>query len=167
MALVALSTAVCLSGPLTAQELPDYSMEQRWARAERLLTSWVVFGIRYSQMMGQSLEQFADALVEVYGPGWSQEMEPQDMLRAMHRNWMWQQNGVFEVLESSPEAVRFRANRAYVADYFGDDMTSYGVTVDEYERVLELFQREICAQRGMTLEWVVEGDWVNVAVRKQ
>jgi hypothetical protein len=160
-----LSAALC--SPLTAQDLPDYTMEQRWARAEGLLNSWVVFGIRYSKMMGQSLEQFADALVEVYGPGWSSDMGPLDMLRAMHRNWMWQRGAEFEVLEATDDVVRFRANRAYLPDYFGDDGQSYGVTVEEYEKVLELFQREICTERGMTYESNVEGSWVYVTIRKQ
>ncbi len=167
MTLATLATAACLTTALPAQQLPEYTTAQRWARAETLLNAWVVFGIRYSKMMGQSLEQFADALVEVYGPGWSEDMGPLDMLRAMHRNWMWQRNAKFEVLEASPDLVRFRGNRAYVTDYFGDDLQSYGVTVDEYEDVLELFQQKICAQRGMSLEWNVEGDWVNVTVRKQ
>lgn len=153
--------------PVSAQDLQDYTPEQRWARAERLLNSWVVFGIRHGKMMGQSLEQTAGAMVEVYGPGWSQDMGPLDMLRSLHRNWMWQRGAEFEVLEASEDEVRFRANRAYVASYFGDDMQAYGVTVEEYEKLLELFQSKICEQRGMVYESRVDGDWLEVVVRSR
>ncbi len=167
LAWAAVVVVVGIANPISAQELEDYTSEQRWARAEQLLNSWIVFGIRYGKMMGQSVEEVADALVQVYGPGWSQEMGPLDMLRAMHRNWMWQREAQFEVLEASSDAVRFRGNRAYVASYFGDDMQSYGVTVEEYETLLQLFQARICEERGMTYESHVDGDWLYVTVRSR
>jgi len=163
---LAAALAALLAAPLSAQELPDYTAEQRWARAEWLTSAWVVAAIRHAKMQGQSVEEFADDMVTIFGPGWSAEMEPLDMLGAMHRNQMWQTGAEFEVLEATPDRVRFRANRAYIPNYFGSDMVSYGITVDEYEQLMDAFMASICAQRGMTCETVGSGDWRETTVTR-
>ncbi len=163
---LAAALAALLAAPLAAQELPDYTPEQRWARAESLTDAWVVAAIRHAKMHGQTVEEFADDMVTIFGPGWSAEMEPLDMLRAMHSNQMWQPGAEFEVLEATPDRVRFRANRAYIPAYFGSDMVSYGVTVDEYEQLLDAFMASICAQRGMTCETVGSGDWRETTIAR-
>ncbi len=166
VALVGLVTLLGIAAPAAAQDLPEYTPDQRWARAEYLANGWFVLGVRYAKTMGQSVDQFAQAVFEVYDPSWTtQNMGPGEMLLAIYRNMMWQRGAQVEVLEASPALVRMRASRAY-AGFFGDTGEAFGVTVAEYERVLDLFYQKICAKRGMTYEQRVEGDWMYITVTK-
>ncbi|MDZ7715328.1 MAG: hypothetical protein U5J95_03865 [Balneolaceae bacterium] len=70
--------------------------------------------------MGQDIEEVANATVEIFGPGWSNDLTPLQMVKNLHRNWMASQKAEFEVLEASEDIIRVRMNRPYL-DFFGEN----------------------------------------------
>lgn len=164
--LVVIATLAAGAPRAAAQDLPEYTSDQRWARTEYMANAWVVMGIRYAKSKGESVDQFTQAVFEAFDPGWSMEYGPQEIMRAMRRNWLTYRAGEMEVLESSPERVHFRVNRPYTA-FFGESGEVFGVTLADYQRMMGLFHENICAKRGMTYQESVEGDWVTITIAKR
>ena len=72
VALLGLVTLPGIAAPAAAQDIPECTPDQRWARAEYLANGWFVLGVRYAKTMGQSVGQFAQAVFEVYDRSASQ-----------------------------------------------------------------------------------------------
>lgn len=164
--LVVIAALVAGAPRAAAQELPEYTPEQRWARTEYMANAWVVMAMHYAKANGASVDEFTQAVFETFDAGWSMDYGPEQVMRAMRRNWLTFRAGEVEVLESSPERVRFRVNRPYTA-FFGESGEVFGVTLADYQRMMGLFHEKICAKRGMTYQESVEADWVTITIAKR
>ncbi|MDH3458496.1 MAG: hypothetical protein OER90_16760 [Gemmatimonadota bacterium] len=164
--------AVTLCGPLRAQQtdLPNRTLEQRFLRGSYLSVSTWVASIAYAKSMGQTPEDFGRWVGKLYAPSWSglRGQGPQAVVRGMHRNFTTYDGAVMEIVEASESSITVRANRPYIGFYFGDDLQSRGVTVEEYEQVFQVMNEEICQYLELTCKQRVEEGWVvtTIAVKE-
>ena len=144
-------------------ELPQYTPEQRWARAASQVGWLFAAAIQTGKQAGRTLEQTANEFVAVFSPGWNKTMGPAQMVRAVRRNILLWPKAQVEVLDSSENTAKIRFNRPWVEDFNPDSK----VTPEELERVLELFQRALAEERGMTLETQRDGEFTIWTIRKK
>lgn len=157
--------ALMVPTALTAQQpdLPHYTPDQRWDRISSLANSSIVASIRYAKEMGQSVEEFGEWWADLFDDSWGEpgSYGPAQVMRGMRRNWLSFHSGKVEVLELTDDMARARFNRASYLEYFGEDGVSYGVTVDEYEMVFDIFNRRIADYHGLVYEGQIDDDgWV-------
>jgi hypothetical protein len=162
-----LIVALWLAAPLAAQEqdvpeLGDYAAEQRWERASSQLTlSWVA-AIAYAKSIGQSVVEYANFCVEMFAPSWGEAGSGSvNIVRGVHRNLMMWPDTEFELVEASATSVTAKANRPWSA-YFGEDRTWYGVTQDEFEELLQIFNKGVANHLGLDYSDRIEGDWFHM-----
>lgn len=163
--------ALVLPGALQAQEpleLPEYTPEQRWERNSTL--TWVAFAanIRHAKDMGQSIDEFGQWWADLFDDSWGDpgSYGPVRVMRGMHRNWVSWHGGEVEVVELSDDVATARFNRTGYLEVFGEDGMLYGVSVEEFERVNELFARGIADHHGLEYEQSIDGDHVVMTFRR-
>lgn len=148
-----------------AQGLPELTPEQRW-RQMGYQGHWAMVAFLLSQKeAGRTAEQAGAWMAKVYGPTWAKEMRPRDMMQALYRNTLMWPKGEFELLEDSPDLARFRTSRPWVG-YFGKEGAAYGARAEDIDASMGSFLAAVARERGMTLEWKVDGDRCAWTVRK-
>lgn len=157
--------ALLVPTALTAQEpeLPQYTPDQRWERISTLSYVSIVASIRHAKEMGQSVEEFAHWWADLFDDSWGEpgSYGPAQVMRGMRRNWLSFHKGEVDVLEMTDDVARARFSRAPYLEYFGDDGTSYGVTVEEYEMLNDIFAAAIADYHGLVYEGQINDDgWV-------
>lgn len=173
MASLMLTGALLVIGPspLGAQrpELAKLSPEQRLLRMSQLTVSAWVGAIAYAKAMGQTPEELAEFWGEMYAPGWEarKQQGPAGMLQAYHYNLASPALAVVDVMDVSRDSITARMNRPYITHYFGDDHEAYGVTVDEYERVVYIISQIIADHLDLKFEQRVEGDWIVFTIARK
>ena len=157
-ALLVLSLLAPLTIQAQAVELATYTPEQRWERAASQFAVSGVAAIAYAKSMGQTVEEYAGAVADLFAPGWGEpDSGSLTIVRGMHRNFSLFPNAEFEIVEQSEESVTARVNRPW-AGYFGEDETWYGVTLEEYEKSNQVFLSRLCEYLGLGYEeWTDEG----------
>jgi hypothetical protein len=169
--LVTLALWVFNASPLAAQrlELAELSLDQRLLRMSQLTVSAWVGAIAYAKAMGQTAEELAEFWGEMYAPGWERRrgQGPAGMLQAYHYNLASPAFAVVEVTSQSGNSITARMNRPYITHYFGDDHEAYGVTVEEYERVVEIISQMIADYLDLKFEQRVEGDWIVFTIARK
>jgi hypothetical protein len=155
-----------ISHQQTDTELPKYSPEQRWSRASYSVTLLFVTGIAYAKSMGQTAEQYGEYCAKLFTPGWGEPNTGRlSVIRGMNMNYMAWIESEFEITESSDESVTGRSNRPYVK-YFGDDKSMYGVTVEEYEKCLSVFNHRLADYLGLKYKDGVKDGWLYMTFSK-
>ena len=157
--------------PLNVQaqeiDLPEYTTDQRWDRANRFGVNGIVTLIALGKDQGMTVSEIGEFTGAFYVQGWAKgPREPSAALIAFYRNHMVSPTARIEVLEASENAVTARLNRPYLL-IFGDDMSHYGVTVEEYDEVMRITQGMISDWIGLDLEQRIEGDWSYLTFRKR
>lgn len=144
----------------TTIELPTYTPEQRWERASSQVTVSFVAGIAYAKSMGQSVEEYSESLSKLFAPGWGEPGSGSlSIIQGVHRNMMLWQGAQFDIMEASEVSVTARSNRPW-ARYFGENKMWYGVTLDEFESMFQIFNHRIAEHLGLSFEGRIEGDWL-------
>jgi len=155
---------VIVNMPLIAQQqaqmdLPTYTLEQRWERASSQYMVRSVAGIAYAKAMGQSAEKYGEFCAELFAPGWGEPSSGSvSIIRGVRRNMLLWSGAEFKITESSKTSMTGRANRPW-AKYFGEDHTWYGVTSDELETVLHVFNQRLANYLVLQYEDRIDGDW--------
>jgi len=156
--LLVLSLLVALAAQAQDIELATYTPEQRWERASsQLAVSWVA-GIAYAKSRGQTAEDFGKAVIELFTPGWGEPgTGTLNVIGGMNRNYMMFFGSEFELVEQSETAVSARSNRPWTR-YFGEDGVWYGVTIEEYEKTFQIFNKGLADYLGLGYrEWTEDG----------
>ena len=149
--------------PLAAQtqdiELATYTPEQRWERAsEQLALSWVA-AIAYAKASGQTAEDYARVVIDLFVPGWGEPgTGTLNVVGGMNRNYLMFTGSEFEIVDQSEAFVTARSNRPWVR-YFGEDGVWYGVTLEEYETVFKMFNAAVAEHLGLGYEEWEEDGW--------
>lgn len=168
--LVTSTLSVFNASPLAAQrvELAELSLEQRLLRMSQLTVSAWVGAIAYAKAMGQTPEELAEFWGEMYASGWERRREqgPAGMLQAYAYNLASPALAVVEVISQSRDSITARMNRPYITHYFGEDHEAFGVTVEEYERVVEIISQMIADYLDLTFEQRIEGEWIVFTIAR-
>lgn len=152
--------------PSAGQDLPQYTTEQRWERAASQATAAFLGMIALGKQAGRTVDDTGKALVGVFGPGWSKTMGPVEMARAVRRNVLLWPKAEVTALELTPTVAKIRFNRPWM-DTFGQSNDAYGVKAEDLERTLEVFQRAIAEERGMTMDAQREGNYITYTFKKK
>ena len=156
------ATLAFFATPIAAQaqdiQLAEYTPQERWERAASQVSVSFVAGIAYAKSMGQSVEAYAGAVADLFAPGWGEPGSGSlGIVRGMQRNFLLWPNCEFEIVEQSEKSVTVRATRPW-AVYFGEDQVWYGVTLNEYEKLYQVFNARLSEHLGLGYEgWVEEG----------
>ena len=149
-----------------AQELPTYTTEQRWERASSQLTVILVAGIAYAKSIGQSPEEYGEFLGNLFAPGWGEPGSGSvKIIRGVRRNYLMWPEAEFEITESTELSVTARTNRPW-AKYFGEDHTWYGVTLDEFDACLHVFNRQLAEYLGLQYQEQIKDGWLYITFSK-
>jgi hypothetical protein len=141
-------------------ELATYTPEQRWERAGSQTVAVGVAALAYAKSLGKTAEEFGEAAADIFGPGWGEPGSGSlGIVRGMHRNYSLWPNCEFELVEQSEESVTARVNRPW-SGFFGEDETSYGVTLEEYEKSFQVFNSRLSEYLGLGYEEWVEDGWM-------
>jgi hypothetical protein len=110
--------------------------------------------------MGQTAEDYGHASVELFAPGWG---EPGTgtlaIIGGMNRNYMMFTGSEFELVEQTGTSVTARNNRPWT-QYFGDDELWYGVSLEEFEKVFQIFNQELAEYLGLGYRDWMEDGWL-------
>jgi hypothetical protein len=162
---MALANAAMAQAP-DAIDLTDYSDQQRWERAAVHVTLFGTILLQQGMEAGKTAEELGHDLAAIVGPGWSGVRTPEQMARAIHRNWqIWP--GVAVTAERAPDgAVTVRSNRPY-AGTFGEGGELYGVTVDQFETLFRVFHEDVAERLGMVYTQTADADGVIATIRER
>jgi hypothetical protein len=149
-----------------AQELPDYTTEQRWDRAAMHVTLFAVVILRQGMEAGSTPSDVARTLVNLVGSGWSGVTTPFAMGRAIHRNWALWPGGDFAMQEAADGGVSIRMNRPYTG-VFGDAQELLGVTLHDFETMFRSFHEMIAEQQGMRFSQTEDAEGLTVAIGRR
>ena len=156
--------AICLLSSLQPQlmaqevELQTFTTQQRWDRAARHVALGPVSGMAYAKSMGQSVEDYANAMADLFVPGWGEAgVGRLSVVRSLYLNFASYPNCEFEIVDQSDTAITVRRNRPWSV-FFGDDYLWYGVTIQEFETWYEIFDIRLAEHLGMGVEeWDQDG----------
>lgn len=148
---------------------PDYTQEQRWARASQLGMVAMAAAVRHAKDMGQSIDEFGVWWGDLFDDSWGEpgSYSPVQVLRGMRRNWLSFYGGEVEIIAASDQAAGGRFNRAPLTRAFGDDGVLYGVTLEEFDRINTLFYEAIANYHGLAFEERREGDDTVLTFRQR
>ena len=159
-----------LSSSLVAQqakiEIPQYTDQQRWNRAASLSNSLNVMNIAIGKAKGMTIEEIGNWIGRQFAASWSSAMTPQFLFMGFHRNYMTAPTAIMEITAATENDITFRMNRYYL-QYFGDAGISYGVTVQEFEKVGMLINKAIAEHGGLQMEQKIDGMWWITTVSKK
>lgn len=158
--LATLAVALCLSAPIKAQEveLATYTAEQLWERSAVLSAVGSVAAIGFAKSQGVSPEAYGGYLAELFAPGWGEPgTGTLNIVRGMARNMTADPQCKAEIVEQSASSITMRINRCWVR-FFGEYGEWYGVTLEEYDTVWEVFTSGLAEYLGLGYGQRVEGD---------
>jgi hypothetical protein len=159
LSLVLLAAATLCTRPLSAQDvtLPDYTPEQRWARAALLLTGSHAALVALGREHGMTPEQTGQWLGKFFSQDWLSGAEAVQLLRGMYRNFMAMPGAAVEVVSSSPTSVTARFNRP-MQDRLGYGERSINVPGEEIRAMLMAADQTIAEWVGVAMERRDDGD---------
>jgi len=164
--------AITVIAPLAAQqqtqlELPEYTLEQRWARASsQLAVSWVV-AISYAKSVGKTSEQYGDYCAKFFATSWGEPGSGSTkIIRGLRRNYLMFSDSEFEVIEFSEVSTTARFNRPWLK-YFGEDQKWFGVTLEEYEACFRVFNQRLAEYLDLEYKEKIKDNWLYLTVTKK
>lgn len=147
-------------------DIPQRTDQERWNRAAWFVDLGYVMLIAFGKSKGMTVEEIGDWLGKQYAPGWSGNMTPQGLFLGFHRNIMVNPRAIVEVTAATENEITFRSHRAYVP-YFGEKGISYGVTVQEFEKVGMIINKAIADHAGVQIEEKIDGMWTIFTFSKK
>lgn len=167
-------TCLSLAAPLAAQDarqqartltIPAYTEAQLYNRAAFLGTSSLVALIAHGKAMGKSPEELGRWLGDFYAPGWGPPNTGVAIriARGFVLNASATPNAQAVIVTATDTSAVVRARRNYLT-YFGTTGVMNGITVAEYERLLELVGERIGAHLGVRISSTKDSAWVTYSV---
>ncbi len=150
----------------SVQDLPRYSIEQRWARAASQVTLGFIVAILNAKQTGKNADDAGKFMAATFGSGWDKTYGPMEMVRAVRRNILLYPDAKVEVPEFTAAVSRVRFDRSW-AKQFAPAGELYGVKLEEVERCMEVFHKTIAEERGMTFEAKRDGDFTIYSFTKK
>jgi hypothetical protein len=164
--LVVAVLTVFLAAQQASVELPKYTEQQRWNRAATSAVLGNIMPIALGKAKGMTIDEIGNWLGNQYARTWNRPGTPRMLLNGLYWNFVCDPQGTLEVLSASENEITFRGNRPYLA-VFGDMRISYGVTVEEYEKVGMIIDKAIAEWMGLAIEEKIEGPWWITTIRKK
>jgi hypothetical protein len=160
----ALVAAAVPGSPAHAQELPEYTVEQRWERAALHVTLFAVIAIRQGIDAGTTAVDAGHTVARIFGPGWSGVRTPLAMARAIHFNWQLYPGSVITIQQAADGSVTLRMNRPYAAA-FGENRMLYGVSLADFDTTFRVFHGLVAEQQGMEFRQTEDPEWISMVIR--
>jgi hypothetical protein len=150
-------------------ELPQLTVEQKWATAESNMIYFIACGISYAKCHGQTAEDFGVWAGQVAAPSWEEEksqgLGPIGLINGISHNKQQFRGFEMEILEESELSIRARMK------CFGENVIRhrphYEVSVYEYIRFFEKKWVVIADFLGLEYKQQVDGDWVVFTVTRK
>lgn len=168
-----LCALMALTTPAAAQQglqqggitVPAYTDQQRWARTSFHAVSFYIAGIAAFKARGQTAEDYARLVGDLFAPGWGSANSGSALrvARGWLFNWIAFPESQAEILSANDTAVTMRYRRFHVAA-FGPQRTSYSVTLDEYDRATSIIGERIASYLGLRFHDRIDGDWNVVTI---
>jgi hypothetical protein len=132
---------------------PTLTVDQHWARATTLMTSFGVGALAFAKAHGFTAEAYGREMGKLFAPGWGAQNTGTALrlARGMQNNWSARAGAKVEVLSVNDTSITMRVAREWRTD-FGATKQSYGVTLDEYEATNAAFYDEIAKYLGLRYE---------------
>ena len=149
---------------LTAVELPQLTIEQKWRTAESNLIYFVVSGIAYAKSRSESPEDFGTCAGEVAAPKWinAKGKGPQALVEGISWNKQQFHNFQIQILSESATFVEARIKG------FGEDIVRDRwaplVSEDDYIRFFEKKWEAIADYLQLEYGQRSEGEWIVFTV---
>lgn len=144
-------------------ELPNYTEQQRWDRAAVHAISFPIAMVSTFAADGKTAADAGRALFDVFGPGWTGVDTPQQFAVSLHRNWLLWPAGHVEIVEQSENRVVVRGNRPW-SGVFGDNGTSYGVTLADMDTFFMVFHQLVANQQGMNYHYTTDDRGITITI---
>ncbi len=128
----------------------------------------MIGAIGYAKSINQTSDDLAQYLVKVFAPSWGKPNSgrPMDVFRSMRYNMISIPTCTYDLIDSLENKVVGRYTRWY-AHAFKDNSSVYGVTLDEFERLIRAVHRGIAEYLGLRYEDGIEGEWINFSMTKK
>lgn len=150
-------------------QLPEFTTEQRWARAQDHIDVLFAAAIGYAKSVNHSADDFTQYSIKTIAPSWGKpdSVSPMRVFRGMRRNFLAGPDSKVELLDSLENKVIGRFNRSHVSRRFKDNASFYGITLAEYEGWLRGFYRGVCEYLQLTYEDKIDSEWVIFTISKK
>jgi len=128
------------------------------------VTQWCK-DISFVRSSGKNVDEYVKYISKLSTSSWdvTKKFGIRGFVAGLYANGQLYENYLFEVLEESDDLIKVRANRPY-ALYFEDNLTLFGVKIDEYERCRRIFNQEIAAYLGYSYSEKIEAGWNIITV---
>ena len=160
--------AVTITAKETTQELPEYTTEQRWERASSQMTIvGGILAISYAKSLGHTAEEYGEYTAKLFGPGWGDPGTASlDIIGGVRLNCLLWSGSEFEIVKATETFVTGGVNRPW-KKYFGEEKSTYGVSLDEYETWFRTFHRRLAEYKGLGYKDEIKGDWLYMTFYKE
>jgi len=148
------------------KDLVQLTVDQQWKRSIWLFDSIQIAAIRHAKSLGETAEDYGKFVGELFAPSWEGVTSPWGMIRGMHRNYQLWPDFEMEITKESENAVTARFNRPYI-NRFGDDGTSYDVSLSEYEMTFKVFHKTVASHLGFDYKQLLDGDWHVITISRK
>lgn len=141
-------------------ELTPQTPEQRFAAASGNWAATIVVGISYAKSMGGTAEDFGRHMAGLAVPGWGAPGSRKlDVIRGMQAGMMGFPSAEFEIADQTAESITARVNRPWASD-FGETGMFWGVSLEEFESLWEVFGDALGDRFDMEYHHWIEGEWL-------
>jgi hypothetical protein len=113
---------------------------------------------------GLTIDEIGTRLGEFWTGSWSGGLDARATMNWFIRNHLNHPNGKVEIISGEDSLVVARFNEPAIAT-FGPDRLLYGVTLEEYRRVMWLMNQITADFVGVRLEQRYDGDWLVLTMR--
>jgi hypothetical protein len=148
-------------------EFPQYTLEQKYERAEGNFVSHTLAGIAYAKSKGDTPDDYGKFIGELHGRGWQAgERNPIEyFVSGMNFNMNLFNDFQMEILEQSDSSIKARMNRKWENQI--KKQAEYGVTLDEFHNWLVHLWKAITNHLGLEYKQEFESDWITFTVIKK
>ena len=165
--LIILSSSLYAQGNEQKLKLHQYTPEQNWERTVYNLTHFILGGIKYAKLKGETAEDYGKYLGEVHAEFWNKDKgTPAYLVSGITRNFQMLKNFKIEILKESDKSISGRMNRAWDSWVKDAEPEEYGISVDEFNRFFEEKWKAIATYLGLVYNQRIEGDWIYFTVKE-
>ena len=148
--------------------LRQFTPEQNWKRTVYNLTHFILGGIKYAKLKGETAEDYGKYLGEVHAQFWNKDKgTPAYLVSGISGNFQMLNNSQIEILRESDKSISGRMNRAWDSWVKDAKSEEYGISVDEFNRFFEEKWKAIAAYLGLEYNQRIEGDWIYFTVNEK
>ena len=172
--LVATPILIIISFSLYAQDneqklkLSQYTPEQNWERTVYNLTHFILGGINYAKLKGETAEDYGRFLGEIHAEFWNKDKgTPAYLVSGISRNYQMLNNFQIEILSASDKSISGKMNKAWDTWVNDAESEEYDISVDEFNHFFEEKWKAIAAYLGLEYNQRYEGDWIYFTVNEK